>query len=159
MPRGKQTPPAIKEKCLSIVATTNDVSEASRQTGIPISTIRDWAKENDEFAKYRANKKQEFIDKSWEIINKAQKLIDSRVVRAIEYDELLNKQIELIKQDKKLSDIDKVSAIELLLQKKAENTKDMAVVLGTLYDKQALANKEATAIVEGSIGVKKFEDL
>jgi transposase-like protein len=159
MPRGKQTPPEIREKCLSIVASTGNVSEASKQTGIPETTIRDWIKQNDEFVEYRNNKKQEFIDKSWEIINKAQKLIDSRVVRAIEYDELLNKQIELIKQDKKLTEQDKINAIEFILQKKAENTKDMAVILGTLYDKQALANKEATAIVEGNIGIKKFEEL
>ena len=42
---------------------------------------------------------------------------------------------------------------------KVEDVKSLATVLGTLYDKQALANKEATAIVEGSITVKKFEDF
>nr|DAI27434.1 MAG TPA: hypothetical protein [Caudoviricetes sp.] len=42
---------------------------------------------------------------------------------------------------------------------KIESVKELAVVLGTLYDKQALANKEATAIVEGNIAVKKFEDF
>ena len=32
-------------------------------------------------------------------------------------------------------------------------------VIGTLYDKQALANKEATEIVEGNAVIKKFEDF
>ena len=47
----------------------------------------------------------------------------------------------------------KISAIKI------ENVRELSTVLGTLYDKQALANKEATAIVEGDIKVKKFEDF
>ena len=159
MPRGQKTPIELKEKCKAIVAATGNIGEASRQTGIPRNTIKGWVDETDGFEQVRKDKKQEFIDNSWQIINSAQELIKSRIKRAKEFDELLDMQIELTRNDDTLSAQEKVNEIEILLQKKAENTKDLSVILGTLYDKQALANKEATAIVDGNIGIKKFEDL
>ena len=36
---------------------------------------------------------------------------------------------------------------------------ELSTLIGTMYDKQALANKEATTIVGGNITVRKFEDL
>ena len=159
MPRGQKTPIELREKCKAIVASTGSIGEASRQTGIPRNTIKGWVDETDGFEQVRKDKKQEFIDNSWQIINSAQELIKSRIKRAKEFDELLDMQIELTRNDDTLSAQEKVNEIEILLQKKAENTKDLSVILGTLYDKQALANKEATAIVDGNIGLKKFEDL
>lgn len=159
MPRGQKTPIELKEKCKAIVAATGNIGEASRQTGIPRNTIKGWVDETDGFEQVRKDKKQEFIDNSWQIINSAQELIKNRIKRAKEFDELLDMQIELTRNDDTLSAQEKVNEIEILLQKKAENTKDLSVILGTLYDKQALANKEATAIVDGNIGLKKFEDL
>jgi hypothetical protein len=159
MPRGKQTPTEIREKCLSIVASTGNVSEASKQTGIPETTIRDWIKQNDEFAEYRANKKQEFIDKSWEIINKAQNLIDKRMNRAIEFENEIDALIDRIAIDDSLTDAEIKSIITKIKKLKLESATELSTVIGTLYDKQALANKEATSIVDGNIGMKKFEDL
>ena len=159
MPRGKQTPPEIKEKCLSIVASTGNCGEASRQTGIPRNTIIGWMKENDEFEQYRADKKQEFIDKSWEIINKAQKLIDKRMNRAIEFENEIDALIDRIAIDDSLTDAEIKSIITKIKKLKLESATELSTVIGTLYDKQALANKEATAIVDGNIGIKKFEDL
>lgn len=159
MPRGQKTPTEKKEECIAIAMATGNVSEASRQTGIHESTIRGWADEKDEFTKLRENKKQEFIEKSWEIISTAERILKGRVERAENFDRLIDKQIKAVIQSEDMTEQEKVNAIEMLSQKKAENTKDLSVILGTLYDKQALANKEATAIVDGNIGIKKFEDL
>ena len=159
MAKGKKTSPELKEKCIAIAMSTGNVSEAARQTGVAQTTINTWMKENDELVKLREYKKQEFVNQSWEIISAAERILKGRVERAENFDRLIDKQIEAVIQSEDMTEQEKVNAIEMLSQKKAENTKDMAVILGTLYDKQALANKEATAIVDGNIGIKKFEDL
>ena len=159
MAKGKKTSPELKEKCIAIAMSTGNVSEAARQTGVAQTTINTWMKEKDELVKLREYKKQEFVNQSWEIISAAERILKGRVERAENFDRLIDKQIEAVIQSEDMTEQEKVNAIEMLSQKKAENTKDMAVILGTLYDKQALANKEATAIVDGNIGIKKFEDL
>lgn len=50
-----------------------------------------------------------------------------------------------------------LSGVELAVWFKKSGAK-VFTVLGTLYDKQALANNEATARVEGTLEIKKFED-
>ena len=67
---------------------------------------------------------------------------------------------EINKLDYKTLTSQQRQALYMKLAKiKVDDVKSLATVLGTLYDKQALANKEATTIVEGNITVRKFEDL
>lgn len=74
---------------------------------------------------------------------------------------MLDELVEEIAQldHKQLTDSQRKALYLKMSSIKIESVKELAVVLGTLYDKQALANKEATAIVEGNIAVKKFEDF
>lgn len=159
MPRGQKTPIELKEKCKAIVAATGNIGEASRQTGIPRNTIKGWVDETDDFEQVRKDKKQEFINKSWDIIGKAQKLIDKRMNRAIEFEDEIDALINRIAIDDSLTDAEIKGIITKIRKLKLESATELSTVIGTLYDKQALANKEATAIVDGNIGIKKFEDL
>ena len=65
---------------------------------------------------------------------------------------------ELAKADS-ITDSQRRALYKKLESIKIEDIGKLAVVLGTIYDKQALANKEATSIIDGSIAVKKFEDF
>ena len=72
-------------------------------------------------------------------------------------DELLDEILLL--DHKELTEPQRKALYSRIAAIKIENVKELAVVLGTLYDKQALANKEATSIIDGDITLKKFEDF
>ncbi len=150
MAAGKKYNDDIKEQAFALLACNNSVAEVARALNLPYSTVKTWRNkylaesdklaqngENDEdngekdLAKLRQLKKQEFIDDAWRIIGKAQKLIERRIDGAMNEPNNPAKEI---------------------------NIRELSTVLGTLYDKQALANQEATSIVEGGVSLK-FEDL
>lgn len=116
--------------------------------------------EEKDLAKLRKKKKEEFVESAWTLIGQCETLIGRRIARALEsenaIDELLNEILMLDRKDltepQRKSLYSKISAIKI------ENVKELAIVLGTLYDKQALANKEPTTIADNNI-LLKFEDL
>jgi predicted transcriptional regulator len=123
--RGKKTSEADKEKVKAVVYLnpTATHSDISRETGIPRPTIINMLKDEnfldkDKFDEARQRKKVEFINDAWEIVKKA-----------------------ALKINLKLDTMDAEA-----LQK--VNIRDLAVALGTIYDKQALASGEPTQISE-----------
>ncbi len=116
--------------------------------------------EEKDLVKLRKKKKEEFVENAWTLIGQCETLIGRRIARALEsenaIDELLNEILMLDRKDltepQRKSLYSKISAIKI------ENVKELAIVLGTLYDKQALANKEPTTIADNNITLK-FEDL
>ena len=101
------------------------------------------------------------MNDAWRLIDKTKTLLERRLDRAIESEDELDKLVdEICKLDnKQLTNEQRKSLYLKVKSLKLEQAKELAVVLGTLYDKQALANKEATAIVEGNIAIKKFEEF
>jgi transposase-like protein len=112
-------------------------------------------------AELRRKNKEKFINDAWGLIDKTKTILERRLDRAIESENEIDKLVEEITQldYKTLTDTQRKSLYTRISAIKVESLKEIAVVLGTLYDKQALANKEATTIVEGNIEVKKFEDF
>ena len=101
------------------------------------------------------------MNDAWRLIDKTKTLLERRLDRAIESEDELDKLVdEICKLDnKQLTNEQRKSLYLKVKSLKLEQAKELAVVLGTLYDKQALANKEATAIVEGNFAIKKFEEF
>lgn len=150
MAQGKKYNDDIKEKAFALLACNNSIADVARALGLPYTTIKTWSnkyldqseklaqqeengKHNDEYnlVKLRQRKKEEFIRNAWRIIGKAYTLIERRIDRALENPE--DTECEM-------------------------NVRELSTVLGTLYDKQALACKDATSIVENNVAVR-FEDL
>ena len=121
--RGKARTEEERIKAIEMMAVSS-VLDVSRQTGIPESTLRTWrdgktksSKENaEEFAKLRAQKKAEFVEKAWEGIKDAQDLLKDKLKA------------------------DKARPVE----ERQLRAQDLTNIIGVLYDKQALANNEAT---------------
>ena len=121
--RGKARTPEERIKAIEMMAVTS-VLDVSRQTGIPESTLRAWrdgktksSRENaEEYAKLRAEKKAEFIERGWAIIESAQGLL-----------------ADLIEADKARP-----------IEERKLKAQDITNIIGVQYDKQALANNEAT---------------
>ena len=170
MAKGQKYNDDIKEKAIALLTVNNSVSYVARELGLPRSTVKSWKEAfdkeaeksgEDNIAKLRQKKKEDFIKEAWGLIDLAQGVLEKRLKRARDNEESLDELVdEISKLDYKTLTSQQRQALYMKLAKiKVDDVKSLATVLGTLYDKQALANKEATAIVEGSITVKKFEDF
>ena len=179
MAQGKKYNDDIKEKAFALLACNNSVADVARALNLPYTTVQTWqgkylaqseklaqqeengAPNNEQdLVKLRQQKKEEFINDAWSLVSKTKTLIERRLDRAIEsedvIDQLLDEILQLDKED--LSDQQRRSLHTKIAAIKIENVRELAVVLGTLYDKQALANKEPTAVVDCNISIR-FEDL
>ena len=143
------------------LAKSEELAKQEREQGDG-SPNDEVTKSNDELdlAKLRKKKKEEFIEDSWNLIGKVETLLERRLNRAIGSEDVIDTLLEeiLALDHKELTDQQRKSLYTRISALKIENVKELAVVLGTLYDKQALANKEATQIVDNSVTIK-FEDL
>jgi transposase-like protein len=67
---GKKRPwtDADKERAIAVYVTTGNLSRTSRETGVPISTLRDWLKEQpaEKVKEAREEAQAEFVRKAWE---------------------------------------------------------------------------------------------
>lgn len=153
MPKGKQTPPEVVYQVLTSWATTNNYSETARDLNMAESTVRKIVADNKdkpEFATLCDEKKKDFADKASAIIDKGLKILDMRLSTA------LDKQYEL---DRLIDEIDsadeeeipykqKMRAISLIEEAQIQKIKDISTMIGTLYDKRALARGESTQNVD-----------
>lgn len=126
MARGKKTDTETIYKIMLSMFNTDNFNETSRLLNIPVKTVESVYKKNvekEEFAKLRIQKKEEFIDKTTRIINKA------------------------------------LNRLEKVLDNKEEKipVNNLSTIIGTLYDKRALAKGESTE--NNSITISMSEDI
>lgn len=151
--KGKKYSPEIKEQALAMFAVSGNVLDVAKQMGIAESTVRDWVNkksDDEDYIKLRAEKKQKFVEDAWRIIEKANTLLEKRIDTALSKQEELETLLAKMRGEanyKKLAE--NISAMKI------ENLSNLTTTIGTLYDKQALCNKEETQIV----GTRKLEDF
>jgi len=169
MARGQKYNDDLKEKAFALLAVNNSVAYVAKELGLPRTTVKSWKEAYDKKAQesgeptialLRQKKKEEFVENAWSLIGKVETLLERRLNRAIGSEDVIDTLLEeiLALDHKELTDQQRKSLYTRISALKIENVKELAVVLGTLYDKQALANKEATQIVDNSVTIK-FEDL
>jgi len=130
-------------------ALTKNYAETGRALKIPESTVRKIVKENrnkKEFAEVCALKKEDFAEKSTEIINKGLKLLNKRFDIAIKHEESLDLLIdEIYSSDKEeLSQDEKSRLVSKIRVLQVHKIGEITTAIGTLYDKRALAQGEST---------------
>lgn len=108
----------------------------------------------------RQARKEEFALKAWDTIMTAHAVMDKRLKRALDHEEQLDKIVEEVEDldDNDLSQDERRELKRKMATIRVDDIAKLSTALGTLYDKQALASKDATEIVGGSLTVKKFED-
>lgn len=147
MAQGSKYTDEQKEQALAML-TTMSFKAVSKSLKIPENTLRDWKnnaeKINPEFVKLRNKKKEEFVEKSWSIIEKANKLIEKKLDRALSAEEDIENIVKKAKNSENLEKDDIANLIKNIHKLGIENIGQVSTVIGTLYDKQALINKEAT---------------
>lgn len=162
--RGKKYNDDIKEKAIALLATNNNTSEVARKLNINPNTLHTWktnlekeqTEESKKFAKLREEKKEKFIDKAWEIIEQAQDLLERRIARALASEEQLDEMLAELLRTEGLTNEDRKALCKKMFAIKVEDISKLTTALGTLYDKQAVANGDCTSKEE--VVIKKFED-
>ena len=139
MARGQKYPDEIKEKAFLLYATCGNYNEVSRELDVPITTIKGWIdkKNPDELDELRKKKKEEFVDKASDIIDKGLRLLNRRLDRAIEHEDDLDKLIDEIYRTEKeeLSQEEKNRLVSKIRSLQIQNMRDITTAIGTLYDK------------------------
>ena len=147
MAQGSKYTDEQKEQALAML-TTMSFKAVSKSLKIPERTLRDWKdteeKINPEFAELRNEKKKQFVESSWRIIEKANKLIEKKIDIALSAEEDIDKIMKKAKGNESLDKDDIVALTKNINKLNIENIGQVSTVIGTLYDKQALINKEAT---------------
>lgn len=108
--------------------------------------------------KKRQAQKDRFVERAWETIENAQMLLSRRVERALRKEDDFDVLMDMI-LDADVDDGRKKAAVLKLAKMRCDDIGKLASVIGTMYDKQALVMKDPTAIVDGDLSVKKFEEL
>lgn len=168
MASGQKYNDDIKERAYALFDTNNNVEYVSRKLGVPESTLRGWKKKYEEelekdpvLARKRAKYKADFVRRAWSSINMAQSLLARRLERAIANEDAIDALIELVDEEaieRKMPEKKRRELVGTVAGLKCEDIGKLVTILGTLYDKQALANREETEIVGGHV-VTRFEDL
>lgn len=160
MAKGKKYDPEIKEQALALLAVYDSVSKVSKELNLPWSTVDTWKKEKsgekDGFEKLREQKKEEFISNAWSCVMKSQELIMKRLERAWRSEAAIDKIIDEVEAAEDLSLAQRRAIINKLAAIKLDDVSKLGVIMGTMYDKYALASNEPT-VNHG--GVVRFEEL
>lgn len=165
MPKGKKTDNETIYKIMISMFSTNNFSETGRQLGIATTTVEKIYKDNKdktEFVKLCNEKKEEFVDKATRIINKATNLMEQRIDLATEHENELEEIIdEIWMTDKKeMNETKKKALVAKIAGMQLYSLKELAVAIGTMYDKRALAKGESTSNTDINIKMdKKVEEL
>lgn len=149
MPRGKKTPPEVVYQVMASWTVTNNFKETARLLSLPVTTVKsivDNNKDKPEFVKLRTEKMDEFSSRASEIIQKGLTLLNRRLDRAIASEEDLDLLIdeifatdkEELSQEEKNRLVNKIRALQL------QDIKAVTTAIGTLFDKKALADGNAT---------------
>jgi uncharacterized protein YjcR len=147
-----------KEQAFALYAVSGNITEVAERLGIPRTTISTWIKNAspDELEELRRKQKERFIAEAWSIIGDAQSIIRRRMGRALLSEDAIDELVYEVENssDEEISREEKAALIRKLRAISCEDLSKVATVMGTMYDKAALASKEATAIIGGSLTVE-----
>lgn len=165
--QGRKYSEEVRQKALILIADGKSVREVSEEMQVPESTIKSWKKaslESDpqELAKLRLERKMRFAAIAGANAEKAALLIGRNLERIQSSQDELDKLIRAVGELGPEDEVTKEQAkraVEVLNRLKDPGLRDLSVAAGTMYDKAALAEGDATVNLGGSVGVHKIEDL
>ena len=161
--RGQKYTERTKERAFALLAAGNSVSCVAKELGVPRTTVKGWVDRQTEEEKLTREEihqknKERFADDAWRTIHAGNELLIRRFERAVNSERELDRLLEdFLSCSEDLTAEQTKALVKQLGELKLLDVGKVAVVLGTLYDKQALIAKEATARLE--LNDVKFEDI
>ena len=149
MAKGKKTSPGEIYRVMAIWSITDSYSETARRMAMPESTVEAIVKANrdkEEFVKLCEENRRSFAEKAQDVIDKSMKLMEMRLDRAINREEELDTLIDVIFASDKseISKDDKLNLVRKIRQLQIHDIKSLTTAVGTLFDKKALIDGDAT---------------
>lgn len=159
--QGKPYDDRTRMRVIAYLSMNMSIAEIHRQTGVAESTVRNWKKQFLEdnpnaLSELCAQKRAGFAAVAISDMEKAQRLLGRRLDRAEEHEDALDKLIKIVENaDTMLLTRDEQKALIRQLQAiKLEDPAKLTTIIGTLYDKAALATGEPTMNLSGSVATR-----
>lgn len=152
--QGKKHDIATKTQALALYAYSGNTHEVARQLSLPQKTVYQWihsAEGTEELTRLQAEKKAQFIAAADRIIDKANALIERHLGTAMTHAEALDKMMRDVEADQTISQTERKAAIAAIKQAQMQSARDLAIVMGTVYDKRALSRGDSTSNVAVSV--------
>lgn len=153
-----------REQAIAMHMAGYSLGEIAKIIGCARSSVHGWIQKykeenpDNEIERVRCEKGKEFAEQAWDIIIDAMNLLGGRVHSALEKEAELDVLIDTIASDKGISKNQKTAMINKVRALQIHNIRDLSTVIGTLYDKQALARGESTQNVGGlTVNIKVVE--
>ncbi|WP_087066439.1 helix-turn-helix domain-containing protein [Intestinibacillus massiliensis] len=143
----------VKQRALAMLAAGVGVSEVAARLGVPKQTVSRWKAEgtNDAvFAEQQRKNKARLVDTAWEAIHDATEITAKRLRTAREDEKAFAVLLDEIEGAEHITEDQRAALFRKFQKLKVTDLGELSRVIGTLYDKQALAASEATAIVGGT---------
>lgn len=143
---------ATKQRALAMLAAGAGVSEVEKRLGVPKQTVSRWKKDGESDADFKAQQrknKARLVDASWEAIHDATEITVRRLKAAREDEGALLVLLNEIEGDDGISETKRAELYRKFKKLSVADLSDLSKVISVLYDKQALAADESTAIVDG----------
>lgn len=162
MAKGQKYNDDLKEKARALLAVNSSSAFVARELRLPESTIRTWKKlfekesGSESFAELRQKKKEDFVKQAWTDIELANSILHRRLERAANDEAKLDDLLNAIVLSSETNLEEKKALVAQICSLKLMDISKVCTAIGLLYDKQALASKDATTVVEGNV---KFEDM
>lgn len=159
--QGKPYDDRTRMRVIAYLSMNMSIAEIHRQTGVAESTVRNWKKQFLEdnpnaLSELCAQKRAGFAAVAISDMEKAQRLLGRHLDRAEEHGDALDKLIKIVENaDTMLLTRDEQKALIRQLQAiKLEDPAKLTTIIGTLYDKAALATGEPTMNLSGSVATR-----
>ena len=143
--RGEKYSDEVKEKALALYGTLGNVSAVSKKLKVPYSTVKGWLKSvpEGEVAKVREENKIACARVAGRVAEKLLKLLEKRAEIALKNEE----EIEVLINEIYKSPSDEVpeavkkNVVDKLRKIQVQSVKDIAIAMGTTYDKYVVMTK------------------
>ena len=138
-----------REKILLHYVINGSMRKASQEFNRGEGTISKLVKNNQEELErireeYTKKTRTKFIAQADKIIENGMNLLNRNIESALQNSEDIEKAIQEVKKDSEFTNSERATAIKLLKSAELTSLKEVAIVVGTIYDKRALASGEST---------------
>lgn len=146
--RNRKKPEKMRERAIQLYGVTGSIAQVARELGVAKSTVHGWIRSDDvseRVEQIRMENKALFAEEAGSIIRKGLRLLDRRLTTALEHETELEELLRAVREDGELRAPEKEALVRKIRALEVQKLGDITTAVGTLYDKRALAQGEATA--------------